>query len=414
MPLHCTMLTMQTSHVIVAGAGIAGLGAALASARSGLRVTVLEKAESLSEVGAGLQLGPNAVRVLDDWGLLPQLESVAAEPQRLHIMDARSGRTLAGMDLGQAMRERYGWPNLTVRRADLQAVLLEAVRGQSQVELALGQALSRVEQTPEAVAVHTSDGRMRRADALFGCDGLWSAVRSHVRADGAPRATGHIAWRALLPRSALPAGVAPDQTSVWVAPRLHAVAYPVARGEWLNAVLFTHAGDLHGASQGEEAGLAAAQDWDLDAQRQALQQAVSAAHPALRALVDAAPLWRRWVLHDRPALLDPRGYAQGRVALLGDAAHPMRPHMAQGAAMALEDAQALAGLAARDGAEGLPAALAAYADRRWRRNARVQLRAQFNGMVMQASGPLRWGRDLAMSLRGEKLLDMPWLYGFRG
>lgn len=103
MPLHCTMLTMQTSHVIVAGAGIAGLGAALASARSGLRVTVLEKAESLSEVGAGLQLGPNAVRVLDDWGLLPQLESVAAEPQRLRIMDARSGRTLAGMDLGLSL-----------------------------------------------------------------------------------------------------------------------------------------------------------------------------------------------------------------------------------------------------------------------------------------------------------------------
>lgn len=399
-----------TTHLIVAGGGIAGLGTALSLARSGVRVTVLEQAAAISEVGAGLQLGPNAVRVLDGWGLLPALETVAAEPERLRIMDAGNGRELGRLALGAAMRQRYGWPNLTLRRADLQNLLLAAVRAQPGIELELGQAFSHVDPgTGEQVAAHLADGRMLRADGLVGCDGLWSRVRAHLRDDGTPRPTGHVAWRALLPLAMLPAGVRPDQTSVWVAPRLHAVAYPVQRGEVFNVVIFTHTADLPQAATVRED----AQAWDLDAQRQTLQSAVAGAHPVLRAVVEAAPQWRRWLLHDRPALLDPRGYARGRVALAGDAAHPMRPHLAQGAAMSLEDAQVLGRVLRDVPPQAVPQALTHYADLRWRRNARVQLRAQFNGTVMQAGGLLRWGRNVAMAVRGEKLLDMPWLYGFR-
>ncbi|MFT4190906.1 MAG: FAD-dependent monooxygenase [Comamonas sp.] len=400
----------QATHLIVAGGGIAGLSAALALARAGLRVTVLEQAEAISEVGAGLQLGPNAVRVLDALGLLPALARVAAEPACLRILDAADGRQLGRLALGAAMRERYGWANYTLRRADLQDLLLQAVREQGGTEIVLGQVVSRVEQAADGqVAAHTDGGRMLRADGLIGCDGLWSRVRQHLRQDGPPRATGHVAWRALLAAGQVPAGVARDQTTVWVAPRLHAVAYPVLRGELFNVVLFTHAADMPGLPDGPRE----AADWDLDAERLALRQAVSGANPAVRALVEAAPSWRRWMLHDRPALLDPRGYAAGRVALAGDAAHPMRPHLAQGAAMAIEDAWTLGRVLHEATPAEVPAALARYAEQRWRRNARVQLRAQFNGMVMQASGPLRWGRDLAMAVRGEKLLDMPWLYGFR-
>jgi salicylate hydroxylase len=404
------MPTMQqVSHLIVAGAGIAGLGASLALARQGLRVTVVEHVAVVSEVGAGLQLGPNAVRVLHEWGLQDALAEVASEPQRLHLLDAGSGRLLAQLPLGLAMRQRYGWPNYTVRRADLQNVLLRAVQAEPAVAIELGQTVEQIEQQdPQQVAVHTREGRLLRADGLIGCDGVRSRVRACMRGDGAPRLTGHLAWRALLPIEQLPAGLPADQTTAWLGEQLHAVAYPVQAGRSFNVVVFTHAANLPAHFQNVPD-----DEWDLEAERNVLQLAVAETHPLLRGLVESVPHWRRWMMYDRPPLLDARGYAQGRVALAGDAAHPMRPHLAQGAAMGLEDGQTLARVLQGVAPADIEAALARYADLRWRRNARVQLRAQFNGMVMQASGPLRWSRDLAMMVRGAKLLDMPWLYGFQ-
>lgn len=398
----------MTQGAIIAGGGIGGLACALAIGRAGLPAVVLEQADAFGEVGAGLQLGPNAVRVLAEWGLMAELETCAAFPSALVVRDAHDGAARLGhLRLGAMAVVRHGHPYATLHRADLHGLLLAAVRGLAPgVSLRLGARLASFASDPSGVQVTLEGGERMAGEVLVGCDGLWSRVRSQLLDAPPPRATGHLAYRGMVRAADLPAALRRHVVTAWLGPRLHVVHYPVRRGECFNVVAV-----VHGA-------LAAGDDprgWTHEAHAADLRGALGPACASeLMTMVDAVADWRRWALNDRAPMAGPGEHARGRVALLGDAAHPMRPYLAQGAAMALEDAwtlgRLLQGQPAAPGPDW-PAVLARYAQARWRRNARVQARSQRNGTVFHASGPLRRGRNLAMALLGERLLDNRWLYG---
>ncbi|MEO8387433.1 MAG: FAD-dependent monooxygenase [Polaromonas sp.] len=389
-------------QALIAGGGIGGLAAALSASRAGWDVRLFERASAFSEVGAGIQLGPNVVKVLHGWGLADALQAVAAFPERLLVRSAVSGQQLGELGLGAAMTTRYGAPYLTIHRADLHGLLLQAVQQQVDMKLHLSRPLQSFSQTAQAVTVHADDGPGIEGDALIGADGVWSTVRQELLGDGLPRRTGHLAYRALTRQSDLPKLLRSQNVTAWLGPRMHVVQYPVRGGEWLNVVAIV---------QGEAA--AEADLWDHSANAADLAAATAGCCAALREVMDAIQGWRLWVLHDRASMQGAHQHAVGRVALLGDAAHPMRPYLAQGAGMAIEDAAELGHALAQalDPAFDVPTMLQRYALNRWQRNARVQARALRNGQIFHADGLLRWGRDASMKLLGEKVLDMPWLYG---
>ena len=392
----------MSRQVLIAGGGIGGLAMALAASRAHWDVHLFERAAVFSEVGAGIQLGPNVVKVLHQWGLAEALSRVAAFPELLQIRDAARGQVLGTLRLGAVMAARYGAPYVTLHRADLHGLLLEAVQQHTSTRLHLARPLESFHQTPQAVTVHTAGGLVSEGDVLIGADGLWSSIRQQLLGDGLPQRTGHLAYRALVPQSTLPEHLRSQNVTVWLGARMHIVHYPVRGGAWLNVVAIVH-GDI----------TTEANTWDHSAHAADLITALAGSHAELQDLVRAIDNWRLWPLCDRPPMQGAYQHALGRVALLGDAAHPMRPYLAQGAGMAIEDAAELGHLMplAADPAFDVPVLLQRYALNRWQRNARVQARAQRNGQIFHAQGLLRWGRDAAMNVLGEKLLDMPWLYG---
>ena len=377
-----------------------GLAAAVACVRAGWQTKVYEQAREFSEVGAGIQLGPNTTRILADWGLEQALLEVAARPQRLRARSAYNGWELGRMDLGADIARRYGAPYLTVHRADLHAVLEAAARGVG-VDPQLASRITTVTPGPDSVRVGMTDSRHDECEVLVGADGLWSELRSQILRDGPPQPTGHLAYRTLAVQADLPVGLRSQDVTVWLGPRMHVVAYPVRAGELLNVVAIVQ-GSVEGA----------AQDWDQAGAVADLLAAMGPLCQPLQELVRAMPFWRLWALQDRPPVRSANEMASGRVALLGDAAHPMRPYLAQGAGMAIEDAAELGhalATAANTGSD-VVAALRGYALNRWERCARVQARSQRNGRIFHATGLVRWGRDLSLRLLGERLLDQRWLY----
>jgi len=385
--------------IVIAGGGIGGLAAALRCAAPEAMVHVIERAQAFSEVGAGIQIGPNVTRILKAWGLDNAVQSVAAFPDFLRIRQAHSGAQTGQLRLGVTAVARYGAPYATVHRADLHGVLLQAVQEQTRVQLILNQDVTGYAQHTDGVSVQLANGEPMMAKALVGADGLWSKLRAQMLGDTAPHFTGHLAYRAMLLQSELPAALRTQSVTVWMGPRLHVVQYPVRRGELLNLVAIVHGPPPSDMTLWDHAAIAAD-----------LARALGDVCGDLKALIEAVPAWRLWPLCDRVPMRGAHQQAQGAVALLGDAAHPMRPYMAQGAGMAIEDADALGQCLAMPGAD-VPAKLAHYAQLRWQRNARVQQRAIRNGRIFHAQGLLRWGRDTSMRLLGEGLLDVPWLYG---
>lgn len=392
----------MTRQVLIAGGGIGGLAAALAAFRAGWEVRLYEQTGAFAELGAGLQLGPNATRILQGWGLGSALESVAAFPESLRVCRAQDGAEVGRLSLGERCRKRYGAPYATVHRADLHALLLSSAEGRSAVHLNLNARANGFLDTPEGVQLSLPDGHRVEGDALIGADGLWSALRPQALGDDLPRLTGHLAYRTLLKQADLPAALRSQNVQVWLGPRMHAVAYPVRRGELLNFVVFVEGPVPEDLS-----------DWDQSALADDVKAALSGQCDALQGLVEAAASWRLWALSDRPPLRGPDQMAAGRVALLGDAAHPMLPYLAQGAGMAIEDAAELGLCLATVSkpSSDVPLALRRYALQRWQRNARVQARARRNSEIFHATGFMRWGRDVSLRLLGARLLDMPWLYG---
>lgn len=390
------------SNWLIAGSGIGGLATALTLAQVGQSVQVLERAPEISEVGAGIQLGPNAVRVVQALGLMDELARVAWFPRSIEARCAESGRLLAALDVsGHA--QRYAGPYAAVHRADLQALLL--ARARQVADVRTGCEVTGFEPTPEGVSVrlNTAAGpQSLKGQALIGADGLWSRVRTQMLGEAAPKFTGDVAYRALVRMADLPVALRQQQVQVWMGPRIHVVAYPVRSGEWLNVVVIqggvvTAGGDTWSATAPREQ--VAAMSLGLTAHLRDVIDAVGSLHP-----------WQAWALHVRPRLSVAQ-YVQDRVALLGDAAHPMRPYMAQGAAMALEDAWQL-GLSVRS-LPDVPQALRHYAQARAGRNARVQETSRKNGEVFHAQGPMRLARNLALAAAGARLMDKPWLYGYR-
>jgi salicylate hydroxylase len=307
------------------------------------------------------------------------------------------------MPLADAMQQRYGSPYFCVHRADLHGLLLDAVRARGTGTLVTGAQIGQVETSDDLVCLSSTDARAWEGEAIVGADGLWSMVRRQLDCASAaqpPRVTGHTAWRALIEQSRLPAALRRKRVAVWLGPRLHAVAYPVRGGDWLNVVVIA-----------ESAPAGDARDWDQSSSIAALKQAMGRSCAGLQSLLDAMPGWRAWSLGDRAPMTSAAEMAHERVALVGDAAHPMVPYLAQGAGMAIEDAVALADSLADGRAADVPAAFARYAEARWARNAQVQARARRNGEIFHATGAVRLGRDMAMRLLGAKLLDQPWLYG---
>ena len=389
----------MTLKVAIAGGGIGGLATALGLARAGQRVVLFEKATAFTEFGAGIQLGPNVTRILQGWGLLDAMQRAAVAPDSLQVRSATTGSVLGELRLGHSMAARYGAPYLTLHRADLHGLLLHAVQ-QTAVVLHTDCAVQSFQQMPQLVSVQTNAGA-QYVDVLVGADGCWSHTRQQLLNDGPPRRTGHLAYRALIKQTELPECLRSQNVTAWLGPNMHAVQYPVRGGEWLNVVVFVHGGVPDDF-----------QNWDHSANAADLSIHLKGCATALQDVVKAAPAWRLWVMHDRPPMQGAHQHALGRVALLGDAAHPMRPYLAQGAGMAIEDAAELGSVLGAASPADAPATLQRYAANRWQRNARVQARALRNGQIFHATGSVRWGRDVAMKLMGERLLDMPWLYGY--
>ncbi len=379
------------------------MAAALGASHAGWDARLFERAPQFSEVGAGVQLGPNVVRRLQAWGLQKALQQVVALPQQLVARSGINGKVLASAPLGQSMVERYGAAYVTIHRADLHGVLHQAAQQRADIFINPGQEVSELLGTERVTTIRTSANKVVEGDALMLADGVWSKLRGPLLGDSSrPRVSGHLAYRALLPMTDVPVGWRSNEVTVWLGPRMHAVHYPVRRGEMMNIVVI-----IEGPAPQDM------EHWDHAANAQALEQALKHCSSNLQDLVRSVPAagaqWRLWPLSDRAPLQGPEGMAKGLVGLIGDAAHPMRPYLAQGAGMAIEDAAELQRALAMDDLE-VELRLRRYAINRWERNARVQARSIRNGNIFHATGPVRWGRDLTMRMLGSQLMDLPWLY----
>ena len=389
--------------MIIVGGGIGGLAAALACGQAGARPQVLERAATFSEVGAGIQMGPNVTRTLHAWGLAEDLKEIGFVPRKLDAKDTQTGQIIGTLRLGQRSLDTYGAPYFTVHRADLHRVFLKKIMSSGQAELRLDSEVQGLQQNADGIQISGTNlpaslTELSKSAAMVGADGLWSKTRQFVVPPTAPRVTGLLAYRALVPMQSIPEKLRLQDVNVWVGPRVHAVLYPVKCGEYLNLVVVV---------QGPPP--ASLDDWDHAGNKQDLEAAMGPIHADLRNMLAAVPAWRLWPLCDRPPIKGPHEMAKGRIALLGDAAHPMRPFLAQGAGMAIEDAAELARSWARADLQ-VEDRLQMYAQARWARNAQVQQRSIRNGQIFHLQGPLRWGRNATMKLMGEPLMDVPWLY----
>jgi len=397
-------------QMLIAGGGIGGMAAALACLHAGWEVRLYERATAFSEIGAGVQLGPNVVRRLNAWGLNEALHAVAAFPERLQVRCALSGRELASRPLGSHTVEQYGAAYVTIHRADLHQLLLHAVSQSPDIHLNLSQTVEHHFDNGNAVLlqIQQTNGQTItvEGDALIGADGLHSRTRTRMLGEEVITHTSpHIAWRAVVPHSNVPKNIDSNQVTLWLGPRLHVVHYPIRRGELVNVVAICHDPTGHQTQQWH--------DWSqIDSAQilsHCLAQTCSTLQAFIRLVPDISDGWRIWPLLPREPISHANQMARGLVALLGDAAHPMFPYMAQGAGMAIEDAAQLQHCLVMDVLD-VPLCLRRYALNRWQRNATVQKRARFNGTIFHSSGPLRLARNTAMFLLGEHLLDVPWLY----
>lgn len=386
-------------RAILIGGGIGGLAAALALARRGVSVTVLERSPVLGEAGAGLQLGPNATRVLFELGLGETLVAKAFAPEAAEIRAATDQRLLLRNALGATAEARWGAPYLQLHRADLQALLHDAVLAAG-CAVRLGASVLRIEQDTDRVRVILSDGTALEADLAVGADGVRSGVRQALFGDGAPRFTGQVAWRGVVPVDRLPPGTVPPVAAVWAGPGRHFVHYYVRGGQAVNFVGVVE------RDWREES-------WTEPGDPAELQADFAGWPPVVRAICAAATSPFRWALFDRPPL---PAWTKGRVTLLGDAAHPMLPFLAQGAAMAIEDAAVLSHRL--EGASDVPQALKAYEQDRLARTRRVQAASRFNARLFHLPPVLERAAFLAAGVADSlhpagTAARFDWLYGYK-
>ncbi|WP_018239602.1 FAD-dependent monooxygenase [Ensifer sp. BR816] len=381
--------------VAVVGAGIAGLTMALCLARQGFSTDIFEQADALDEVGAGLQLSPNASRILTDLGLLPALQDVWSEPDSIALVDGRTLRPLTDVPAGANARSRWAAPYGVLHRASLQKILLRAVRSEPLCRLHLGK---RVEGDPVA-AVAAVIGR--RPKVVIGADGIWSQTRASIDGAGGVRFSGNIAWRLLLPGVEASTRLSASRVTAFLGPNAHLVAYPLREIDGFNLVAIIGGKPTAAAWIGQ----------DSEERRREFAAAFENWHRDLRSMIENAVSATYWPL----CTVDEGAWHNGRdLVLIGDAAHAMTPFAAQGAAMAIEDASELAHCLAT--CADPPAAFGRYEHARRARIARVRNRAAFNRFAYHARGPVRVARNLVLALKGPEALaaDLDWLYGYDG
>ncbi|MBV9563659.1 MAG: FAD-dependent monooxygenase [Bradyrhizobium sp.] len=395
---------MASSRTIfVAGAGIGGLTASLALAAKGFRVVVLEKSERLEEAGAGLQLSPNASRVLVDLGLAERLRSRAVVPEAISISSARAGGEIARVPLGADTLDA-GAPYWVIHRADLQAALRGAVDDHPDIELRLGCQFEDTVAHAKGLTVVQRRGDLRQQEvalALIGADGIWSAVRHQMFPKVQPQFSGLIAWRGMLNATQLPREYTSRRVQLWMGPGAHLVAYPVSGARQINVVAIVP-------------GIWNRPGWNSPGDGIELKGTFDARRwpgPA-RMMISAVDHWRRWALFTVP---EGGEWASGAIALLGDAAHAMLPFAAQGAGMAIEDAAVLAKVLSESpmpGAANVATALRRYARLRRPRVLQVQQAARGRGRIYHLTGPLALARDLTIRAMGPRrmLAQQDWIY----
>jgi len=394
---------MPSRTVIVAGAGIGGLTVTLALKRNGFRVIVLEQAERLQETGAGIQLSPNAARLLIELGFADRLRPHVVVPQAVRVLNAKNGREIVRIPLGDTAAQRYGAPYWIIHRGDLQAVLSAAVAQELDISLKLGMRMEDFVTHPNGVTVSARSGTTAWNEfghALIAADGLWSMSRERLGFREPPRFSGRVAWRALVPAAEVSPEFREPVIHLWLGPDAHLVHYPVKGGKVINIVVIT-------------ADAWNAEGWSEPASRIDLLPRLAAARwaPQARALVRLPEAWLKWALFERRPLMN---WTQDAAALLGDAAHPMLPFLAQGGAMAIEDAVVAAQCLARR-PDDAAAALRTYAAIRRGRTRRVQRQAARNGQHYHLKGVSAMVRNAAMGVMGgEHLLrHYDWLYDWR-
>lgn len=362
----------QPLRFLVAGGGIGGLAAACVLARDGHSATVLEQSSAFGEIGAGIQLGPNIFRMFDRLGLTPAVNGVAFFPPAMGMNDIRTGERVVRVPLGDAARAAYGYPYGVIYRADLHDVFLQACRELPNVTLRTSSKVEAFTQDADGVAAQLAGGEIVRGDALIGADGLWSRVREAIVGDGKPRVSGHIAYRAVLKRDDVPPHLWSDEVTLWGGEKTHLVHYPLRRGELFNLVAVFHSNKYD-------------EGWNTFGDPAELHERFAQAVPQVRELLGKIETWKMWVLCDREPV---QTWSDGRVTLLGDAAHPMLQYLAQGAGQAIEDAVVL-GAALRFAEGDVPTAFRHYQQARYLRTGRVQLTARFYGDIYHASGVTR-------------------------
>jgi 2-polyprenyl-6-methoxyphenol hydroxylase-like FAD-dependent oxidoreductase len=383
--------------ILIAGGGIGGLAAAHALARKGFAVRVFEQAPEFKEIGAGIQLGPNIFRALDRIGLKDAVLADAHVPPAMEMRCALSGDLVTHIPLDDPrFHGRFQYPYAVTHRADIHGSILKACQGNNLISLETERTVDGYEQSRDGVTLTLASGERIEGRALIGSDGMWSKIRDSIVGDGKPRVSGHIAYRAVLKKEDVPADLWRPDVVLWAGPRTHFVHYPLRRGELYNLVAVFH-------SDRYEEG------WNAEADAGELWTRFKGQRPEVLRMLERIETWRMWVLCDREPVKD---WSKGAVTLLGDAAHPMLQYLAQGAAMATEDAVCLADKAAAT-PDDLPGAFRSYVNERYLRTARVQIMARVYGDFYHARGPAAELRNQMLAPRTpEQSYDgIAWLYG---
>jgi 3-hydroxybenzoate 6-monooxygenase len=386
--------------ILIAGAGIGGLATALGLARNGFDVIVMERASALGEIGAGIQLGPNAFHAFDWLGIGDAARAMAVYVDRLRLMDAMSAEEICSIDLGEPFRTRFGNPYAVVHRGDLHGVFQRACLASARITIRTGCSVEGYDQDGSSVTVRLGGGETVSGDLLVGADGLWSKVRQQVVGDGAPRVSGHSTYRSVIPTEQMPEDLRWNAATCWAGPRCHIVHYPLSGWKVFNLVVTTH-----NDAPAPAAGLPVTEDEVMAGFRHL--------HPRARDIIRHGHDWKLWVLCDRDPV---ENWIDGRVALLGDAAHPTLQYMAQGACMAMEDGVCLAQELASS-PDDYAAALERYRRQRVLRTARIQLQSRAMGEhVLHPAGAHAALRNAIMSAKSDAQWydSLAWLYGGSG
>jgi 3-hydroxybenzoate 6-monooxygenase len=390
----------QQAPILIAGGGIGGLATAIGLAQKCYRSLVLEKAPQLGEIGAGIQLGPNAFHAFDQLGIGDAARTMAVYIDALVLMDAISAEQIARIPLDEPFRQRFRNPYAVVHRGDLHGVFLRACNEHPLIDLRTSSEVVGYDQDGSSVHARLVDGSTVKGSALIGADGLWSKIRAQLAGDGKPRVTGHTTYRSVIPTQDMPEDLRWNAATLWAGPKCHIVHYPLSGWKVFNLVV-----TYHNDAPEPVAGKSVTHD--------EVKVGFTHVHPTARKIIDHGKDWKMWVLCDRDPILN---WVDGRVALLGDAAHPTLQYMAQGACMAMEDGVCLA--AELDDASGdFGRAFEAYRLKRTARTARIQIQSRLVGdhIYHPDSGHAALRNTIMSSMSPNDYYDsLQWLYGGTG